>query len=71
MLKRPLILSSLLLVLAITALPAQEQTEAETAKQTVNEKKDNAEKKSVPTPDDFNPTEKISEDLPVAFPVDI
>ena len=71
MTRQLLTVSVLLLVLAVTGLPAQEETEGESKKQTVSEKKDDAENKSVSTPDDFNPTEKISEDLPVAFPVDI
>ena len=66
-----LILSSGLLL-----VQAQENTETtEEEKTEVIEPTDNAEvkkaKKEEITPDTFEPTEKLSEDIPVDFPVDI
>ena len=69
----------LLLLLILTSgsmlVYAQENTATtEEEKVAISKPGDNSEKQEqgkVETPDTFNPTEKLSEDIPVDFPVDI
>jgi len=69
------ILLFLLLTSGLVPASAQEVPPA-TEEETVQEEKavddpDIKKSSEVETPDTFDPTEKLSEDFPVAFPVDI
>jgi hypothetical protein len=54
---------------AETAEPAKDSTKGETAAQA--ERKTSAEKQGDPSPEIFVPTEEVSEDFAISFPVDI
>ncbi len=65
----------LLALFGVAHLDAQEDgvaaTKEEPAATAGGETNTAAEKTEVFTPDSFKPTEKLSEDVPAAFPVDI
>ena len=62
--------SGLLLVQAQENTETTEEEKTEVIKPTDNAEVKKAKKEEI-TPDTFDPTEKLSEDIPVDFPVDI
>ena len=65
--------TTVLLILLSFALPVFAQEQADKPEGTTSEKTENKAKESKPKPKQkvFRPSEEISEDLPVPFPVDI
>ena len=60
----------LCILLNIPAANAQEQTQDSTASDNTNAEQ-NQKDEEIETPETFDPTEKISEDYAIPFPVDI
>ena len=60
----------LCILLNIPAANAQEQTQDSTASDKTNAEQ-NQKDEEIETPETFDPTEKISEDYAIPFPVDI
>lgn len=53
------------------AEPEVDENTAETNSEQTETKKNNQAATTVNTPDSFNPTETLSQDVPTAFPIDI